>query len=212
MGLDTGRDFIIDSWSYSLGALGAIGGFIAGGGASALASGGVLAPAGAVAGASIGATGGYATGRYIGTKAADLVFHKQGTNNPQGPKEKSQQQGATSVNRETSSSSSTAKTETTVFRRGTFEKEAIGWKGSHVKGREWATDNPLTTPNYAQRYGLPAENTGKPDWIVGGRVRGPYTTRPAPESYNNPLNTGGGTEVLPNNPNNVRLEWFHMPD
>lgn len=100
----------------------------------------------------------------------------------------------------------------TVFRQGTFADEAIGWEGNFVKGKQWATDNPLTTPNYAQKYGLPAENTGKPDWIVGGRTTGPYTTRPAPPSHNNPLNTGGATEVLPQNPSDVRLDWFHMPD
>jgi hypothetical protein len=105
-----------------------------------------------------------------------------------------------------------AKAEATVFRQGTFADEAIGWEGNYVKGRQWATDNPLTTPNYAQKYGLPAENTGKPDWVVGGRTQGPYTTRPAPPSQNNPLNTGGATEVLPQNPNDVRLDWFHMPD
>jgi hypothetical protein len=105
-----------------------------------------------------------------------------------------------------------AKTEATVFRQGTFADEALGWEGNYVKGRQWATDNPLTTPNYAQKYGLPAENTGKPDWIVGGRTQGPFTTRPAPGSHNNPLNTGGATEVLPQNPNDVRLGWFHMPD
>jgi hypothetical protein len=105
-----------------------------------------------------------------------------------------------------------AKTEATVFRQGTFADEALGWEGNYVKGQQWATDNPLTTPNYAQKYGLPAENTGKPDWIVGGRTQGPYTTRPAPRSHNNPLNTGGATEVLPQNPNKVILDWFHMLD
>ena len=105
-----------------------------------------------------------------------------------------------------------AKTEATVFRQGTFADETIGWEGNYVKGRQWATDNPLTTPNYAQKYGLPAENTGNPDWVVGGRTQGPYSTRPAPASHNNPLNPGGATEVLPQNPNDVRLDWFHMPD
>jgi len=59
---------------------------------------------------------------------------------------------------------------------------------------------------------LPAENTGKSDWVVKGRVEGNYKTQPAPASHNNPANTGGGTEILPNNPNNVKLDWFHMPD
>jgi len=99
-----------------------------------------------------------------------------------------------------------------VFRQGTFSDPAIGWEGNYIKGKQWATDNPLTTPNYAQKYGLPSENTGNPNWIVGGRVQGPFTTRPAPASHNNPLNTGGATEVLPQDPSDVRLDWFHMPD
>jgi hypothetical protein len=99
-----------------------------------------------------------------------------------------------------------------VYRQGTFADEATGWKGNYVKGKQWATDNPLTTPDYAKKYGLPGENTGKPDWIVGGRPRGDYTTRPAPPSHNNPANTGGATEVLPSNPNDVFLDFFHMPD
>ncbi len=101
---------------------------------------------------------------------------------------------------------------TTVFRQGTFADETLGWAGNYVKGLQWASDNPLTTPDYAKKYGLPAENTGNPDWIVGGRIQGPYTTRPAPPSHNNPGNTGGAPEVLPQNPNDVSLDWFHMPD
>lgn len=100
----------------------------------------------------------------------------------------------------------------TVYRQGTFADESIGWKGNHIKGRQWATDNPLTTPDFAQKYGLPAENTGTPDWVVGGRTQGPYTTRPAPPSHNNPRNAGGGTEILPRNPNDIQIDWFHMPD
>ena len=73
-----------------------------------------------------------------------------------------------------------------MFRQGTFADETVGWEGNYVKGKQWATDNPLNTPDYAQKYGLPGENLGKPDWIVGGRVRGDYTTRPAPASHNNP--------------------------
>ncbi|MBI2344123.1 MAG: hypothetical protein HYV02_07305, partial [Deltaproteobacteria bacterium] len=104
-----------------------------------------------------------------------------------------------------------AKSEATIFRQGTFADETLGWEGNAVKGKQWATDNPLTTPDYAKHYGLPAKNTGKPDWVVGGRSQGPYTTQPAPASHNNPLNTGGATEVLPQDPNNVILDWFHMP-
>jgi RHS repeat-associated protein len=99
-----------------------------------------------------------------------------------------------------------------AFRQGTFADEAKDWGGNYVKGKQWAADNPLTTKDYAKKYGLPAENTGKPDWVVKGRVEGNYKTRPAPASHNNPANTGGGTEIIPDNQNNVKLDWFHMPD
>jgi len=100
----------------------------------------------------------------------------------------------------------------TVFRQGTFADEETGWDGNYVKGKQWATDNPLTTPNYSQKYGLPSENSGNPDWVVKGHLDADYSTRPAPASHNNPANTGGGTEIIPDNPEDVRLDWFHMPD
>jgi len=103
------------------------------------------------------------------------------------------------------------KSGTTVFRQGTFADDAVGWKGNYLKGKQWAGKHPLTTPNYAKRYGLPAENT-KPHWVTGGKTTGPYTTRPAPPSHNSPINTGGGPEILPKDPNSVRLDWFHMLD
>jgi len=99
-----------------------------------------------------------------------------------------------------------------VYRQGTFANEAVGWEGNFVKGKQWANDNPSATPGYAKKYGLPAENTGKPDWIAKGRIQGDYRTRPAPASHNNPANSGGGMEILPSNPDNVRLDWFHMTD
>jgi RHS repeat-associated protein len=97
MGLYSSREAIIDSWSDTLGVLGALGGFIGGGGVSALASGGVLAPAGAIAGAGVGWAGGSVAGRYIGTKLADLVTYKQSTNNPSGFTGKQDHQSATNV-------------------------------------------------------------------------------------------------------------------
>ncbi|MGH8489688.1 MAG: hypothetical protein ACREXS_12690 [Gammaproteobacteria bacterium] len=106
----------------------------------------------------------------------------------------------------------TAHKDLEVYRQGTFANEAVGWEGNFVKGKQWANDNPLATPDYAKKYGLPAENTGKPDWIAKGRVQGDYRTRPAPASHNNPANSGGETEILPSNPDNVRLDWFHMSD
>ena len=88
----------------------------------------------------------------------------------------------------------------------------FGWESNFVKGKQWASNNPTTTPGYVKKYGLPDENTAKPGWIVKGKVEGGYSTRPAPPSHNNPANTGGATEIMPDNPNNVKLDWFHMPD
>jgi RHS repeat-associated protein len=98
-----------------------------------------------------------------------------------------------------------------LYRQGTFSDPSKGWEGNYVKGKQWATDNPLTTADYAQKYGLPACNA-QPDWVVKGRIDGPYSTQPAGPSWDNPANTGGATEVVPKNPDSVRLEWFHMPD
>lgn len=52
-----------------------------------------------------------------------------------------------------------------------------------------------------------------PDWVVGGKINeGSYATRISPVSHNSPINIGGGTEILPKNPNSVGIEWFHMPN
>ena len=80
---------------------------------------------------------------------------------------------------------------------------------NNVKGSQWAPENPLTTPNYDQRYGLPFENTGRADYVVKGYVQGEYGLGPAPASYNNPVNIGGAIEVRSND---VRLGSFYMPD
>lgn len=98
-----------------------------------------------------------------------------------------------------------------IYRQGTFADESVGWGGNYVKGKQWATENPLTTPNYAKKYGLPSENS-IPDWVVGGRTPPKSSTRWAPPSHNNPVNTGGRLEVLPPTPNSVQLDWFHMLD
>jgi len=99
-----------------------------------------------------------------------------------------------------------------AYRQGTFANEEVGWKGNFIKGREWAPENPLTTPNYAQKYGLPAQNSGKPDWVTTGRIRGEYGVQSAPASYNNPSNTGGADQIIPSNADDVLLDSFYMPD
>lgn len=47
------------------------------------------------------------------------------------------------------------------------------------------------------------------DYVIGGKqMQGSqYITRPAPGLGNN---VGGGLEIV-NNPNSVRLDFFHMP-
>lgn len=96
--------------------------------------------------------------------------------------------------------------EAELYRRGTFAGN------SNVKGEQWAPENPLSTPDYSQKYGLPLENSGNPDWVVKGHIVGEYGQGPAPRSYNNPTNMGGATEIRINNPDDVQLDWFHMPD
>lgn len=99
-----------------------------------------------------------------------------------------------------------------AYRRGTFSDEAKKWQGNYVKGQYWAADNPLTTPDYAKKYGLPAANSGAPDWVAGGRIVGPYKTQPSAASRDMPGNTGGGTEIFVEDPASVMLDWFYMPD
>ncbi len=95
-----------------------------------------------------------------------------------------------------------------VYRQGTFENGQ--WKGNFIKGTKWALEHPLATPNFSQKYGLPLENSGKPDWVVGGYLQSRYTTGSAPSSHNNSINTGGSLEVIIDNSNDVVLDWFHM--
>jgi len=94
-----------------------------------------------------------------------------------------------------------------VYRQGTFANGQ--WGGNYIKGVTWAMGNPIKTSNYAIKYGLPAENSGNPDWIAGGRTMGGYKIGVASSSYNNPVNIGGANEIATNE---VRLDWFHMPD
>jgi hypothetical protein len=98
----------------------------------------------------------------------------------------------------------------TVYRQGTFADDS-GWPGNSIHGGEWAPENPLTTSGFAKKYGLPFENTGNPDWVIKGQLRGEYGLGPAPASYNYPANIGGAIEIRPYNPNDVKLDYFHMP-
>ncbi len=100
----------------------------------------------------------------------------------------------------------------TVYRQGRFADDNDNWEGNYVKGDQWSAKNPLTEPDFAKDYGLPKENSSDPDWIATGEITGGFTIRDAPPSYNNQANTGGGKEIVPNNPDeDVRLDSFTMP-
>ncbi|HWE03566.1 MAG TPA: hypothetical protein VG326_14265 [Tepidisphaeraceae bacterium] len=97
-----------------------------------------------------------------------------------------------------------------LYRRGTFADPARGWDGNFVKGSDWATVNPLLTPNYEQDYGLPAGNSGSPNWIAGGTINpNPNCVGfgPAAPSGSNP----GGADEFNLAPTDLTLNWFHMP-
>lgn len=86
-----------------------------------------------------------------------------------------------------------------LYRGGTFGRSNV------TDAQFWAPENPLN-PGYANKYGV---DFSKADYIIGGKqVPGtPYITRPAPGLGNN---VGGGLEIV-NNPNTVKLDFFHMP-
>ena len=69
----------------------------------------------------------------------------------------------------------------------------------------WATENPLTTPDYANKYGV---DFTKLDYIVMGKLKPGATvvTRPAVRLRNN---MGGAIEVI-TEPGSVEFEYFYM--
>ena len=87
----------------------------------------------------------------------------------------------------------------TLYRLGTTGKsEAAG-------AQFWALENPVS-PGYAARYGIPAENVAKFNFIETATLRPgtPFVTRPAPGIGTNP---GGGIEVVVP-PNGVTMRFF----
>jgi hypothetical protein len=97
-----------------------------------------------------------------------------------------------------------------IYRQGKFPSKT--WGGNKIKGTEWAPKHPLRTSEFPKKYGLPAENSGRPDWVIRGNTGGGnYRSGPAPGSYNRPENIGGARQVVPADPNDVNLDWFHMP-
>jgi hypothetical protein len=213
---------------------GAAGGFTAGFGSGlssgasfgeSLAFGGLSALVGAGTSAALaGAT--YGTAKVVSAiRQANAQARASGVKTPVGQQGKGSTTSSLNANKGDSASRSQAlssrgsevgnsdqidrivirKSDAEAYRQGVFGE-------SNIKGGQWAPENPVSTPDYAQKYGLPAENSGKPDWVVKGRIVGEYGQGPAPASNNNPANTGGATEIRPNNPDDVQLEWFHMPD
>jgi len=101
-----------------------------------------------------------------------------------------------------------------MYRRGMFPPEdpADPFPGNEPLGKQWAPEDPLTTPDFPKKYGLPLRNSGfPPDWVVQATPGGPCDTGPAEPSWDNPENTGGAQELRPQDPSKIRFNWFHMP-
>ena len=85
-----------------------------------------------------------------------------------------------------------------LYKAGTFGRS------NAADSQFWASENPLTTPGYANKYGV---DFSKVDYIIGGKIKGPYITRPAPGLGKN---AGGALEVV-TDPFGVELDFFYMP-
>lgn len=86
-----------------------------------------------------------------------------------------------------------------LYRAGTFGKS------NTAEAQFWAPESPLN-PGYAEKYGVAFP---KLDFIIGGKqISGsPFVTRYAPGLGGN---AGGELEIV-NNPNSVKLNFFHVP-
>ncbi|MEN6411622.1 MAG: hypothetical protein ABFC84_02525 [Veillonellales bacterium] len=85
-----------------------------------------------------------------------------------------------------------------LYKAGTFGRS------NAADSQFWATENPLTTPGYANKYGV---DFSKVDYIIGGKIKKPYITRSAPGLGEN---AGGALEVV-TDPFGVELDFFYMP-
>ena len=88
----------------------------------------------------------------------------------------------------------------TLYRVGTTGRSAAG------EAQFWALEHPLS-PDFAPRYGLPAENVAAADFIETATLKPgtSFITRPSPGIGANP---GGGIEVVVPS-GGVRLDSFH---
>jgi hypothetical protein len=77
----------------------------------------------------------------------------------------------------------------TLYRVGTMGKSEA------AEAQFWTTENPLTTPGYAEKYGIPAENIAKADFFETATLKpgAKFVTRPAPGVG---ANQGGAIEVV----------------
>lgn len=68
-------------------------------------------------------------------------------------------------------------------------------KSEGVEAQFWATESGLTTPNYANKYGIPQINVSNADFLEIGQIKlnTPFITRPAPAVG---TNIGGGIEAV----------------
>lgn len=86
---------------------------------------------------------------------------------------------------------------------------AIGRGSEGVEGQFWSPENPLTTPGYAKKYGIPQSNIDKADFIEVGELApgAPFVVRPAPPPAGQPHMAGGGLEVV-TKPGGVQVNSF----
>ncbi|MFZ5756753.1 MAG: hypothetical protein ACOY3X_07610, partial [Pseudomonadota bacterium] len=90
----------------------------------------------------------------------------------------------------------------TIYRTGTLGKSEA------AEAQFWSLEHPLSA-GYASKYGLPAENVAKADFIEAATLKPgtPFVTRPAPGIGSN---AGGGIEVVVPS-GGVKMKWFTMP-
>jgi hypothetical protein len=82
-----------------------------------------------------------------------------------------------------------------VIDGATLYKLGTAGKSDTAEAQFWAIENPLTTPDYAKKYGIPEENIKNYDFVETAVLRdgSAFVTRPAPGFGNSP---GGGPEVV----------------
>ncbi|HBY01724.1 MAG TPA: hypothetical protein DEG92_04150, partial [Rikenellaceae bacterium] len=90
-----------------------------------------------------------------------------------------------------------------IYRSGNFPRSKA------TEGQYWSTDNPLNH-GYADRVGAANLNNETPDFVIGGTIKeeANFVTRKAPP-YG--TNQGGALEIVTDE-NEVKINFFHMPD